>query len=508
MRLTCLFLLLSLPAGLLAAPSPAEPIRAGYQRLYQGDSSGGYQHFRALADREPDNLAAAYGALAALDAWGLDDSSRQKEFEQRAQQLIAHARARYDKNKTDKEALFYLANVYGALAAYKFEQNKGLWGAARDAAKAKSFAEDYLRLDPGRGDIYLTLGLYNYYVDIAPGFVKFLRILLFLPKGNRALGLEQIERASREGEFFRPAAQATVAQLYAWLEGRPDEALRLAEGLKAQYPDNPEYGFLLARIYSSPAFEDYARAESEYAGVVRRAEEGHPHYQGPTRYHALRGLSRARQQQWRLEEAIAVLAPTIDQGVEKPDWAVPSFLLLRANYRGLLNHPAAADDARRVVANPKWKDWHKSAKQYLKWMEERRKSGEAEPYAALLPGNRLVAERRWAGAEAFYARLRQKYPDDWQVRYRQAYLEFARGRMEESRQQFGAIAQSNPGRMPGWLKANAMLYLARLHDLKGEREPALKLYKRIVDTYENESAAGAARLGLLTPYRRHEKSPP
>ena len=33
-----------------------------------------------------------------------------------------------------------------------------------------------------------ALGLYNYYVDIAPTFLKVLRVLLFLPAGNRAEG--------------------------------------------------------------------------------------------------------------------------------------------------------------------------------------------------------------------------------------------------------------------------------------------------------------------------------
>jgi hypothetical protein len=47
-----------------------------------------------------------------------------------------------------------------------------------------------------------------------------------------------------------------------------------------------------------------------------------------------------------------------------------------------------------------------------------------------------------------------------------------------------------------------MLYLARVHDLRGRREEAVRLYKKIVDSFENEGAAGAARLGLVTPYRR------
>jgi hypothetical protein len=129
----------------------------------------------------------------------LGEPARQKEFESRSAGLVERAQARLDKNKQDKDALFYLALTCASLAAYRFEQDKGMWGAARDAAKAKSYSEEGVRLEPQRGDAYFTLGMYNYYVDIAPSFVKFLRIFLFLPGGNRAEGLKQIERAAREG---------------------------------------------------------------------------------------------------------------------------------------------------------------------------------------------------------------------------------------------------------------------------------------------------------------------
>ena len=46
-----------------------------------------------------------------------------------------------------------------------------------------------------------------------------------------------------------------------------------------------------------------------------------------------------------------------------------------------------------------------------------------------------------------------------------------------------------------------MLHLAWTHDLAGRRAEAIKLYKQIVDDYETEGPASAARLGLIAPYR-------
>ena len=484
----------------------AEEVRAAYERLYQGDSEGAYKQLREIADHQPDNLAAAFGVLQALDAQGLGDSARQQEFESRSAALISRAKIRYDKNKQDREAALCLALTYGALASYKFGQDKGVWGAARDAAKAKGYSEDAVRLEPGRGDAYFTLGLYNYYVDIAPGFVKALSFILFLPKGNRAEGLKQIERAARDGELMGTAASAMLVQIYGFLEGRPEEALRLAEELNRKYPENPTYNFLLARVQASPAFEDYEAAEKTLRAIVARADQGHAHYKDASRYGALSGLARAQQQSWLIQEAIATLTPTIEAGVQQPDWVIPSFLLARGNYRALLNDPRAADDARRVLSETKWKRWHDGAKRQLKWIDERQKSGEAVVYAELIPGNRLVAQHRWEEAVKFYDDARQKRPDDWQVRYRFAYLEFARGEIPQAGTLFNGIVYSNPGKMPNWLKANSILWLARIHDLQGKRQDAVLLYKRILNNFENESAAGAARVGLLTPYRRSSKA--
>jgi tetratricopeptide (TPR) repeat protein len=494
------FCVLGLPLTCLAQST--DPIRAGYERFYQGDKEGADVHFQTLSRQRPDDLAAAYALLMALAERELPDEELDRELTQQADRLLKQAERRYEQNSSDADAVFYLASTYAARAGYRFNRRE-FWGAARDAAKAKRYSEEMVKLQPGRADAYFALGIYNYYVDIAPSFVKVLRIFLFLRGGSRRLGVEQLERTARDGELFGPQARASLAEIYGWLENRPRDALRLLEDLHGRYPDNPDYNLAIARLYASPGLEQYDRAAEEYSDVIERAQAGHPHYQGSAQYNALVGMARVRQQQWRLEEAVATLNPTIEARVEKPDWVLPRFLLNRGNYRALRNQAAAREDFQRVLAEKKWKDWHRSAKRQLRWMHERSRTGEAAVYTELIPGNRLVAEADWATAEQFYQRMQQRYPQDWQVRHRQAYLEFARGRWDPAAAGFQQIVSSNPGKMPNWLKANSLLYMARIHDLRGEREQAVRLYRKIVDDYEDEPAAGTARLGLVAPYRRN-----
>ena len=119
--LLCFFFFLTLSPAAAAQSAAQDPIPAGYELLYQGNFGGTYDHFRALLGREPDSLAAAYGVLSALYHHDLQDAAVQKEFEQRAEALIQKAGKRYSRNKRDAEAHFYLAQMHGVRAAYRYQ---------------------------------------------------------------------------------------------------------------------------------------------------------------------------------------------------------------------------------------------------------------------------------------------------------------------------------------------------------------------------------------------------
>lgn len=504
-----LFLLILCSVGLPGMVSAAEtdPIRDGYLRFYQGDLRGAYEHFRRLEERDPNNLAASYGVLSSLYVSDAAEGSLEQEFEKRAQQLLDRAGAGYERDSRDLEALFYLAQTHGLRAGYRIQRRRNFLGGVRDAIESKRYGEAYVKLNPGRADAYLALGLYDYYADLAPSLVKLFRLLLFLPGGNRVEGLKRLEYAAHHGEMWAPQAQLELIQIYGWFEGRVDEALRLAQALNHQIPDNPEVALRLARLCAGPALEDYDCAADYFGLVLQRAQSGHPYYIGGIRYQALLGLAEVRASEWRLAEAVAMLDPVIEAGVADPAWVLPRSRLARGYYRALLNDPEAAEDARRVLAEPKWKEkWHEEAQKQLRWIEERRASGEATQFAELIPGNRLVAEGRWDLAAKFYEQVRQRDPGNEQVRYRLAYLHFRRGMWVQAETEFTQIANGDERSRPGWLQASTVLYLARLRDLRGDREGAVRLYKQIANDDDEKRTAVAARLGLVTPYKQRVSS--
>ena len=442
-----------------------------------------------------------FGLLfAQLERLGRDVPLR-PEFERRLDAFIDLADKRYARTTRDEEALFYLAQAYLMRARYRVDYDKGIWGAARDGVKSRSYSETYLKVHPEHGDAYLALGLYNYYVELAPAFFKVLRFLLFLPAGNRVEGLKQIERAASQGSLFGPQAQELLVEVYSQYEGRVAEAVATADRLQARFPDNDGFAFTAAELHASAAVEDHQRAAEIYQGVADRRKNDDTADAAESHYRALLSLANTRVSEWRLADAIAVLTPVIDARVSKPAHVLPQFLLNRANYRALIDDPGASDDAKRVQNDPAMAAQKTGASGLLKWIDERKATGEAAIYAALIPANRLTYEGKWDEARRLYDAAAVRSPQSPLIRYRLAYLEFASGNLDRALPAFSALANGDRA-VPENLRAWSLLYIARTHDLSGRRDTAKKTYQQVVDNYENQRAAGAARFGLVTPYKR------
>jgi hypothetical protein len=498
---------LTAPRAVAAQPAigPALPgadpaIVRGYTLLHDGDRTAAIRHFTTLADANPNHLGARFGrAFAELETIAFDERL-QPPYEARLDALIDDADRRHRANAEDVSAHFYLAQAYMLRATYRFEHDKGTWGAARDGASAKRYSESYLSKHPSDADAHLTLGLYNYFVDIIPRAFRILRFLLFLPSGDRTAGLRQIERAAASGGIFAFRAQMVLIEIYGSLEGRPADALALAERRHTQHPRNDDAADDLARLLAGPAFEERERAAGLYLEIIdRRAKDATPEgYE--RRYRALLALAGTRADQWRVQEAIDVLNAALASAPRAPEWIQPSLRLLRGNYRSLVNDPRAGDDSAAVLANADWKQWHQPARTQAEWITKRAANGEAATYAALIPGNRLALAGRWAEAKQLYDAIQAAPPHDAQVRFRRAHLQFLQGDAEAALPEL--IRLGNTRTAPTWLRAGALLDAARAHDLAGRRDAATRLYDHIVDEYEGERPADAARLGLIAPYRR------
>jgi tetratricopeptide (TPR) repeat protein len=494
-------------AGLLVCASAAaaqssadDGLRAAYEAYYRGDKAGADAAFAHIVARRPDDLDGSFGRLVVAYSRLGPYSAPSPTFEQSVNAFIARAADRYDRNRTDEDALFHLAFAYTLRSAYRFEYQTGVIGAARDGGRARGYIDTYLKAHPDDGDARLVRGMYNYFVDLAPSFVHIFRFLLFLPAGNRAGGLADIEYAAAHGVLFGRMAQLQLVPIYGALEGRPAEAVALGERLERELPANDEAAYALADVYISPAVEARDPAGRVYQEVIDRHRTDDTSDGVAARARALYGLAGARFDAWRCDEALGILSRTIDAPGAAPDWVLPRFLLRRSGYRMLLNDRHAGDDAQRVLGDPAMTRWHDDARDLLKGLVDYQSKGDPALYAALVPANRLVVEGQYTEAHERYEAIARGRMGDPQVRYRLAYLDFAQGFDAQARSAFEALT-TTPG-APDWVRASSWLYLGRLDDLGGRRAAAVKAYQRVVDDYSNERASLAAQVGVITPYQR------
>jgi hypothetical protein len=308
----------------MAAPSPPQDdsVLAGYRQFFNGDPLSAQSTFERLLTAQLDSLPAQFGLLRVLEERSEGERSLEPEFDRRMAAFLGSAEGRVNRSNTDDEALYYLANGYMLRAIYRLDRDKGTWGAARDGARAKRLCEQYVARHPEHDDAYFALGIYNYYVDIAPAFVRVIRLFLFLPAGNRSEGLKQLERVFDHGSVFAPQAGLTLMEIYGSFEFRPVEGVRIGERLAAQYPESPKVLFSLAELYESPAVEDFERAATTY-DAVRSNEDRRLGPERPAKYQARLGLAAARFSQWRTVESLAVLDAVISRGPSQPAWVMP-----------------------------------------------------------------------------------------------------------------------------------------------------------------------------------------
>ena len=261
--------------------------------------------------------------LEALSLWWqirLDPESRARDaaFLAKTNAAIAEAERLTEAEPERAEAWFYLGAAYGVRAQWRVLRVERL-AAARDGKRIKVSLEQALALDPSMHDAEFGVGMYRYYADVAPAYLRWLRWLLQLPGGNRVEGLQQLERAARQGELVRGEAQYQIHVLYLWYEERWRDALAIVLDLQSRYPHNPHFRQIEAEIRDVYSHDPAASLKASEqllvlarSGAVQRAGLA----EVAARLNMARQFRALGQRERALEElnAIIALAPSAPAG--------------------------------------------------------------------------------------------------------------------------------------------------------------------------------------------------
>jgi len=246
---TSLLILSLAPRVSAAGLTSPEPLVKAYELTLEARFDEAERQLKSSCPPAPQPACDVIGAVN--DYWRLlpnpEDTSRDTALLGRINAAIASTEAWVAREPKRAEAWFYLGGAYGTRVLLRGLRGQYL-SAARDGKRIHDSLQLAISLDPSLGDAYFGLGLYHYYAAIAPRAARILSMLMFLPGGDRAGGLKEMEQTRSRGLLLRGEADYQLHLIYLWYERQHLTALRLIEGLRTQYPTNPVFYLRLAEV--------------------------------------------------------------------------------------------------------------------------------------------------------------------------------------------------------------------------------------------------------------------
>jgi hypothetical protein len=220
--------------------------------------------------------------LMALGYWWrieVDVSSKRYDalFIKYLDSAIEKAEEMLKADKSNKEASFFLAAGYGfqgRLYSERQSWTKAAW-AGRNSLKYMNLSRGEEEFNP---ELLLGDALFNYFsVWIPQNYPIMKPVMSLFPKGNKELGLKQLEKVAENAFYTRVEAQYFLFRIYASEEKRPMEALRISEYLNSKFPNNPYFHRSYARhLY---AVGRIIESKDESLEILNRIDSKWPGYE-------------------------------------------------------------------------------------------------------------------------------------------------------------------------------------------------------------------------------------
>ncbi len=488
-----LLLALTAPWAPTRAAAPlqdAAAIAAIYDRILDADFDAVAADLRACRDLPRE----ACEVLEATRIWWrilLDPSSRALDaaFQEAVERAIASSEAWTRRDPGRAEAWFYTGAAYGVRVQWRVLRLQRL-AAARDGKRIKTALERALALDPSLEDANFGIGLYQYYADVAPAALRFLRVLLLLPGGDRAEGLARMLRARDRGQLLRGEADYQLQVIDLWYEHRFDRALDRLRDLERRYPHNPLFTQLVAEVQDT-YFHEPASALATWRRLIDRAGRGEVREAGIAEARARLGAARQLDALEESDAAADLVRPTIAARPAAPLGAVAAAQLQLGRSLDRLGYREAAETAlRAAIAQSPDDDPDGTRGAARAALRARPPEAGAIAYRRSLEGWRAY-ERGAIGAAILALRDSLRVREDVAARYRLAHVLRAagdRGALAEYERVLAAPATLGAAEF----QAAACVEAADLLERAGDRARAVALFDRAAGTFGAAAARRAA----------------
>lgn len=225
-------------------------VNVGINAIYNVEFEKAHSSFERVIQMYPDHPA-GYFMDAMIDWWkivlDLRSRSNDEQFKIKIQRVLDLCDRILEQYPNDIVALFFRGGALGFVGRFHAMRKNYL-----EAASIGKEALDVLiacqKLAPGNHDIMLGTGIYNYYAAIFPEKFPVLKpLMMFLPSGDRELGLLQLKAAASQARYASVEAKVLLISAYYEFEQNATAAYPYALDLATKYPNNPSFQRWLGR---------------------------------------------------------------------------------------------------------------------------------------------------------------------------------------------------------------------------------------------------------------------
>jgi tetratricopeptide (TPR) repeat protein len=490
-------------AAVLAVSLASAPIDTAYRGaldlLYDGQPEKAEKQALALATSAPDDPLGPY-PLALILCWRAEQqpegSVAERSFFAQVERLLRQAESLIEKDPENARARLARGAGFGVRSRYhmmRYHKRE----AARDAVKMREDMLAARRLDPDCKDALFGLGLYDYFTDILPRYLKLLRLFAGIPGGDRARGFAAIEETAENGDLHATEARIQLFEIYSYWEPHPDRALREIQLLRKRYPGWPLWGLKLTEQLKDRMglYPEAARVARE---LLETGDRGHANYAGTSVAMARLALGEALLLDLRFGEARRQLLLVPERLPEAP-WVAARARLLAGRSLELAGDRDAAKLLYRQAAGLGDRELARRAESLLR---QPIPAGEVAGSQLVARARRLEEAGRSQEALELWRQARAAWPESREAALHLAEHELLRGQPETARAAVVSIAGQEKVEPP-WLKPWSWLLLGHLNDLEGSRGAAVEQYKKVLDQPCGQGELAArAEAALRRPFSR------
>lgn len=347
-------------------------VKKGIDYIYNIEFDSAEIVFKKLMLDYPENPAGRF-FLAMIDWWRIaidpDNESLDNLFFEKLEDVIYHCDQILKKDEKNLDAIFFKGGAIGFRGRLRGLRNSWI-KAADDGREALPLLQLAWSIDSTNYDLLFGMGIYNYFAEVIPDEFPYVKpLMIFFPKGNKQLGIQQLQMAAEKAKYASTESMYFLLYIYYHYEENIFQARRYASILHEKYPKNPIFHRYLGRAYIR--YGDYKTASEIFKEVFERSEKGFPGYNK----NAMREAAYYIGMNYRLEgkydssafffKKCVDVSKEIDKKGDESGFQSYAALNLGIVYDLMGKREEAIEAYKYVLSIKDWSDAHSSAEKYL-----------------------------------------------------------------------------------------------------------------------------------------------